>query len=170
MNFRAERAAIANPRILENYEKNAVIPSLRLSVYDYQIHHRFEKYVDSQRLLKNKQKLEQFKNDLRKKESEFLVKLLDEPLSQEMTDKIVIEIIEGLLQYYDFPDRFSVLKPKLEENYWRVPIALTYPKHEPIWLADAFVDARTGKVEMKISFNELLKKGKKKAKEVFSIA
>jgi len=29
---------------------------------------------------------------------------------------------------------------------------------------------RTGKVEMKISFDELLKKGKKKAKEVFSIA
>jgi hypothetical protein len=29
---------------------------------------------------------------------------------------------------------------------------------------------RTGKVEMEISFDELLKKGKKKAKEVFSIA
>lgn len=168
MRFRAEKAAIANPRVLKNYKKNAVIPSLQLNIYDYQIHHRFEKYTNSQRLLRNKQKLEQFKDNLRKEESEFLVELLDEPLSREMTDKIAVDIIEGLLQYHDFPDRFSVLEPSLEKNKWRVPIALTYPKYEPIWLADAFVDVRTGKVEMKASFDALLKKGKKKAKELFS--
>lgn len=85
-------------------------------------------------------------------------------------DKSAIEAIEKILQDNDFPDRFSVLKPQLKKNHWKVPIALTYPKHEPILLADAFVDVRTGKVEMKITFDELLKKGKKKAKEVFSIA
>lgn len=85
-------------------------------------------------------------------------------------DKSAIEAIEKILQDKDFPDRFSVLKPQLKKNYWKVPIALTYPKHEPILLTDAFVDVRTGKVEMKISFDELLEKGKKKAKEAFSIA
>lgn len=78
--------------------------------------------------------------------------------------------IELTLQYNDFPDCFSVLKPELEENYWKVPIALTYPKYQPIFLTDAFVNVRTGKVEMKISFDELLEKGKRKAEEVFSIA
>ncbi|CAN5464913.1 hypothetical protein BH20ACI1_BH20ACI1_07940 [soil metagenome] len=90
--------------------------------------------------------------------------------SLQISDKSAVEAIEKLLQDKDFPDRFSVLLPKLQENKWKVPIALTYPKQEPILLTDAFVDVRTGKVEMKISFDELLKKGKKKAKEVFSIA
>jgi hypothetical protein len=169
MKFKVERASIANPRILRNHHKGDVIPTLRLNIFDNQVYHRFEKYVNSAKLSKNRQKLNQFKDLLRKEEPSFLVNLLDESLI-EVTEKSAIEIIEGLLQYYDFPDRFSVLKPKLEKNRWRVPIALTYPKHEPIWLVDAFVDARTGKVEMKISFDELLKKGKKKAKEVFSIA
>ncbi len=106
---------------------------------------------------------------MQNEEPNFLVSLLDESLA-EIDDKSAIETLEALLQYYDFPDRFSVLKPKLQKNQWKVPIALTYPKQEPILLADAFVDMRTGKVEMEISFDELLKKGKKKAKEVFSIA
>ncbi len=93
---------------------------------------------------------------------------VDAAIGVEFIDDEVLEILEALLQHYDFPDRFSVLKPKLEENRWRVPIALTYPKHEPICLEDALVDVKTGKVEMKISFDELLKKGKKKAKEFFS--
>ena len=88
----------------------------------------------------------------------------------QINDKSAVEAIEKLLQDKDFPDRFSVLIPELQKNKWKVPIALTYPKHKPILLTDAFVDVRTGKVEMKISFDELLKKGKRKAKEVFSIA
>jgi hypothetical protein len=168
--FKIDKGAIANPRVFKDYVKEEIIPTLVLNVFDYQIHNRFEKYSNSERISKSNQKLERFKNDLRKEEPDFLVDLLSESLAQEITDKISIEIIEGLLQYYDFPDRFSVLEPKLEKTRWRVPIALTYPKHEPIWLVDAFVDVKTGEVEMKISFDELLKKGKKKAEEVFSIA
>jgi len=169
MRFKLEKASIANPRVLRNHVEEDVLPTLRLNVFDHQVHHYFEKYSNSERLLKNRRRLEQFKNALRKEEPDFLVNLLDEPLA-EINDKSAIEIVEGLLQYYDFPDRFSILEPSLKKNQWRVPIALTYPKYEPIWLADAFVDVRTGKVEMKNSFDELLKKGKKKAKEVFSIA
>ncbi|MCA1622881.1 MAG: hypothetical protein LC768_00880 [Acidobacteria bacterium] len=169
MSFKMEKASIANPGVVQKFKENETIPSLRLNIFDYQVSHRFEKYSDAERLSKNKQKLDQYKNTLRKDEPSFLINLFDEPLA-EIDDKSAIGIVEGLLQYYGFPDRFSVLKPKLEKNRWRVPIALTYPKYEPIWLEDAFVDVRTGKVKMKISFNELLKKGKKKAKEVFSIA
>ena len=102
------------------------------------------------------------------------VESIEEPEVNEsvskINDKSAVEAIEKLLQDKDFPDRFSVLKPELQNNKWKVPIALTYPNHEPILLTDAFVDVKTGKVEMKISFDELLKKGKKKAKEAFSIA
>ncbi len=167
---KVKKGSIANSHIFKNYETGEMIPSLRLNNFDYRVHYRFERYANSERLLKNRQKLDYFKNNLQKEEPDFLVNLLDETLAQEITEKLAIEIVEGLLQYYDFPDRFSVLKPKLEKTKWRVPIGLTYPKHELIWLADAFVDIKTGKVEMKIAFEELLKKGKKKAKEVFSIA
>lgn len=162
-----EKSGVANPHIIRNLNDGDIVSKIKLAVFDYQVKHRFEKYADTERLLKNKQKLAQFKNLLKKEESEFLVSLLDKPLT-EITGKSAVGIVEGLLQYYDFPDRFSVLKPNLEENQWRVPIALTYPKHEPIWLADTFVDVETGKVEMSVSFKELLEKGKKKAKEFFS--
>lgn len=162
-----EKSGVANPRALRHLNDGDIIPQLKLAVFDYQIKHHFEKYADPNRLLKNKQKLNHFKNTLYQEESEFLVSLLDKPLT-EITDRSAVEIIEGLLQFYDFPDRFSVLKPKLEEGQWRVPIALTYPKHESIWLEDVYVDVKTGKVEINTSFDELLKKGKMKAKEVFS--
>lgn len=165
----ARKASIANPRILKNHNAGDVLPSLRLNVFDHQVYHKFEKYSDSEELLKNRRKLEQFKNTLLKEEPEYLVDLLDEPLA-EIADKSAIEIVEGLLQYNNFPDRYSVLTPDLKENRWKVPIALTYPDRDPIFLTDAFVDVRTGKVEMEISFDELLKKGKNKAAEAFSLA
>jgi len=164
-----EKASVANPRKIRNIKENEVIDELRLNVFDSQIRYVFEKYNNTERLSKIRQKLERFKDSLRSEETIFLASLLDESLA-EIDDKSAIETLEALLQYYDFPDRFSVLKPELEKNRWKVPIALTYPKQEPIFLTDAFVDVRTGKVEMKISFDELLKKGKKKAKEVFTIA
>ena len=165
----ARKASIANPKILRNHKAGDVLSSLRLNVFDYQICHEFEKYSDSEQLLKNKRKLEQFKNTLRKEEPEYLVDLLDEPLA-ELDNKSALEIVEGLLQYHDFPDRYSVLTPELKENNWKVSIALTYPDREPIFLTDAFVDVRTGKVEMEISFDELLKKGRNKAAEALSLA
>jgi len=167
--IKVKNACIANPKVVKNVTENEVIEVLRLNVYNSQIQYVFEKYKGRERLSKNKQKLERFKDSLAREEPAFLTTLLDEPLA-EVNEKSAIEILEALLQYYDFPDRFSVLKPKLERNRWKVPIALTYPKYEPIFLTNAFVDVKTGKVEMKISFDELLKKGKKKAKEVFSIA
>ena len=166
---KVEKASVANPRKLIDIKENEFINELRLNVFDSQIRYIFEKYNNSERLLRNKQKLERYRESLKNEEPNFLSSLLDESLS-EIDDKSAIETLEALLQYYDFPDRFSVLKPELVKNQWRVPIALTYPKHEPIKLEDAFVDVRTGKVEMKISFDQLLKKGKKKAKEVLSIA
>lgn len=161
-------AAIANPRVLKNRQVGDVLPSLRLNVFDSQIIYRFDKYCNPQTLLRNKQKLEQFKNVLRKNnEPDFLVSLLDERLG-EIKEKTAIQTVTGYLQFYDFPDRFSVLNPTLEGNFWRVPIALIYPKQEPIWLEDALVDAKTGEVELGITIEELKQKGKLKAKEIFS--
>lgn len=165
--IKVKNASVANPKVVKNVAENEIIEILTLNVYDSQIQYIFEKYKNSDRLSKNKLKLERFKDSLAREEPSFLSSMLDEPLA-EINEKSAVEILEAILQYYDFPDRFSVLKPKLEENRWRVPIALTYPKHELIWLADALVDVRTGKVEMKTSFDALLKKGKKKAKELFS--
>lgn len=164
-----EKSGIANPQVIHNLKDGDIVPQIKLSVFDFQIKHRFEKYTNNEKLLRNKQKLERFKKELKNEESDILVNLIDEPLT-EILGGSAVEIVEGILQFYDFPDRFSVLNPKLEENQWRVPIALTYRQQKPIWLEDAFVDVKTGKVEMKISFDKLLKKGKKKAKEVFSIA
>lgn len=166
---KVEKASVANPIKLRNVKENEVINELKLNVFDSQIRYIFEKYNNTERLSKNKQRLERYKAELRKKEPEFLASLLNEPLA-EINDKSAIDTLEALLQYHDFPDRFSVLKPELQKSKWKVPIALTYPEHDPIFLANAFVDVRTGKVEMKISFDDLLKKGKKKAREVFSIA
>lgn len=166
---KVEKASVVNSRKISNVKENEIISELKLNVFDSQIHYIFEKYTDSERLSKNRLKLQRFRNTLEDKEPKFLSSLLDDPLS-EINDKSATETLEALLQYYDFPDRFSVLKPELQNNRWKVPIALTYPKHEPLLLTNAFVDVKTGKVEMKISFDELLKKGKKKAKEAFSIA
>lgn len=167
--FELKKSSIANPRILKNYTIGEIVPNLRLNVFDYQVNHRFEKYLNKERLIKNKKKLRQFKAALKEKEPQFLINLLNESLI-EINRKSAVEIIEGLLQYHDFPDRFAVLKPELQNDRWKISIALTYPEHEPILLTDAFVDVRTGKVEMEMSFDELLKKGRKKAKEAFSIA
>ena len=164
-----EKASVGNPGKVKDVRENEIISELRLNVFDSQIHYIFQKYNNAERLSRNKQKLERYRELLKSEEPKFLAALLDESLA-EIDDKSAIETLEALLQYHDFPDRFSVLKPELENNQWRVPIALTYPKHEPVKLEDAFVDVRTGKVKMKVSFDELLRKGKKKAKEVFSIA
>jgi hypothetical protein len=164
-----EKASVANPRKIRDVKENEIIDELKLNVFDSQIRYIFEKYNRTEKLSKNKQKLERFKAILRNEEPDFLMSLLDESLT-EIDDKSAVKTLEALLQYYDFPDRFSVLKPILEENQWRVPIGLTYPNQKTIWLTDAFVNIRTKKVELKISFDELLKKGKRKAKEVFSIA
>lgn len=166
---KVEKASVANPAKLRNLKENEIISELRLNVFDSQIRYIFEKYNDNARFKKNKQKLEQFKSLLQKEEPDYLIFLLDESLA-EINDKSAAETMEALLQYYDFPDRYSILMPELEENRWKVPIALTYPKREPIFLTDAFVDVRTGKVEMEISFDELLKKGKRKAAEALSLA
>lgn len=169
MTFSANKAAIANPRGLWNFKAGDIVPQLRLSIFDYQVKHSFEKYFNKERLLKSRQKLEQFKNILRKDEPEFLVNLLDE-LLPEIDDKSAIEIVTGWLQYYDFPDRYTVGEPILEGDKWRVPILLTYPKEKSIWIEDAFVNSKTGIVEIKSSVEQLRKKGKKKAEEVFSFA
>lgn len=167
--IKVEKGSIANPNVLKNHNKEDVLPSMRLNVFDYQVHHDFVKYSSAEKLLRNRQKLDLFKNALRKEEPKFLVKLLAEPLA-ELDKDSAKEIVEGLLQYYDFPDRFSVLEPKLEKRRWHVPIALTYPKYEPILLTDAFVNVRTGKIEMEISFEDLLKMGQRRSKEVFTLA
>lgn len=167
--IRLKKASVANPRKLRSVKQNEIIDELKLNVFNCQIHYTFDKYTNLERLLKNRQKLKQYTNLLLSEEHNSLTSLLIEPLA-EIDSKGAAEVLESLLQYYDFPDRFSVLTPAFEKTRWRVPIALTYPKQEPIWLADAFVDTKTGKVEMKISFEDLLKKGKKKAKEAFSIA
>ncbi len=169
MIFKIKKGSIANPRVLINLRKGETIPELRLNIFDYQIHHCFEKYKNSERLLKNKQNLERFKNDLRKEESEFLIDLLDESLAQEITDKIAIEIVTGWMQFYDFPDRYTVGEPVLEKNQWRVPIWLTYPNDKGVWLEDAFVNFRTGNIEISSSAKALREKGKSKAKEIFSV-
>ncbi len=170
MIFKIKKGSIANPRVLKNFSEGEVISKLNFNVFDYQAYHKFVKYSDSKRLIRNRQKLDRFKANLRKEEPDFLVNLIDDYLSKEIDNQVAIEIVEGLLQYYDFPDRYSVLSPELKKHCWKVPIALTYPDHKPIILTDAFVNVKTGKVEMEMSFDELLKKGKKKAKEVFAIA
>lgn len=167
--IRAEKASVANPRILKNFVEGQIIPNLRLKVFDYQVNYCFEKYANSERLLKSKQKLEQYKNSLRKFEPEYLVNLLDEPLS-EVNAKAAVEIINGWLQFYDFPDRYTIGEPILEKNQWRVPIWLTYPNDKGIWLEDAFVNSRTGSIKISSSPEELRQKGWEKAKEVFSLA
>lgn len=164
-----EKAGIANPRVIRSLKVGDKISRFKLSIFDFQIKHIFEKYFNNEKLLRNKQKLEKFRRELRSNEPESLVNLMNEPLT-EISKNSAMEIMGGLLHYYDFPDRLSVLQPKLEENQWRVPIALTYPKYKAVWLEDAFVDVKTGDVKLKISFDELLKRGRLKAKEVFSIA
>ncbi len=166
--FRIDKAAIANQRSLRSHKVGDVVEQLRFSVFDYQVHHSYLKYLNKERLLRNKQKFEHFKKSLLQDESEFLVNLLDEPLA-EIDDKASIEIVTGWLQYYDFPDRYTVGEPVLDDENWRVPILLTYPKEKSIWIEDAFVDSKTGIIEISSSVEQLRKKGKKKALEVFSV-
>lgn len=161
------KASVANPRIIRNVRVGEVVPNLKLNIFDFQVHHCFERYANSEKLLRNNQKLQQFKNSLSKRESEFLVNLLDEPLS-EIDNKSAHKIVTGWLQFYDFPDRYSVGEPILEGENWRIPILLTYPKEKSIWLEDAFVNSKTGVLEIKSSVEKLRNKGKKKAREVVS--
>ena len=165
--FKIEKASVANPRTIRNVKVGDIIHSLKLNIFGSQIHHRFEKYSNPERLQKNKQKLEQYKTTLRKNEPEFCVSLLDEPLI-EITSEFATEIVTGWLEFYDFPDGYTVGEPILEDEKWRVPLLLAYPTGENSFVTDIFVNVRTGIIENSLEIEEIRNIGKSKAKEIFS--
>jgi len=75
------------------------------------------------------------------------------------------KIVNGWLQDNDFPDRYCPQEPALEEDRWRVPIWVTYPRGQGAWVQDAFVNLETGVLTIPVSVEELRKLGKSAAAE-----
>lgn len=159
-----DRAVVADSRGLDKLRAGETVPQLRFIVFDHQIRHRFEKYavLSSQA---RRRKLEQFKKKLLKEEPKALVALLDEPLYSDVSADEARRIVIGWLQYNLFPDRYCPQEPKLEEDRWRVPIWVTYPRGQGAWVQDAFVDLKTGVVTVPVSVDELRNLGKSVAAE-----
>lgn len=75
------------------------------------------------------------------------------------------KIVGDWLQINKFPDRYCPQEPVLEEDCWRVPIWVTYPRGQGAWVQDAFIDLKTGVVALPVSVEELRKLGKSAAAE-----
>lgn len=165
MSIRLDHAVVANPRVMESLQAGGTLPQIRFAILDNQIHHRFEKYATRRPQLR-RQKLERFKKELLKDEPEELVNLLDRPLQSDVSADEARKTVIGWLQYNMFPDRYCPQEPKLEEDRWRVPIWVTYPRGQGAWVQDAFVDLRTGVVTIPVSVEELRNLGKSVAAEV----
>jgi hypothetical protein len=165
----AKRASLANPRLLRDIERGQEPKEISIKVMDYMVSCRFEKYADSKKLLVNRGKLNKFKDLLRRNEPDDLVSLLDSSLASIPSD-VAIEMVEGILQFYDFPDRFSVSDPVLDGKNWIIKIGLNYQGHEAIWLDELVINKNTGHLSLNQSFEELLKKGRKMAKETLSVS
>lgn len=155
-----ERTAVANPRELITIGKNKKKPStLRFIVFDSQVRYRFKKYA-SRSPQERGRRLAQFRSKLLQEEPEELVKLLTEPLISDVSSERSIQIVNGWLQFYEFPDRYSPQEPVLEVGHWRVPIWITYPDRQGGWVQDVFIDLKTGVLNSPVSPEELRRIGK----------
>lgn len=164
ISVRLDHAVVANPSRVESLQAGETLPQIRFAVLDNQIHHRFEKYATRRPQLR-RQKLEKFKKELSKVEPEELVNLLDRSLQTDVSADEARKIVVGWLQYNMFPDRYCPQEPKLEEDRWRVPIWVTYPRGQGAWVQDSFVDLKTGVVTVPMSVEELRNLGKSVAAE-----
>jgi hypothetical protein len=104
--------------------------------------------------------LEEFSAKLQREEPRELVRLLTEPLISDVSSGRARQIVNGWLQFYEFPDRYCPQEPLLEENRWRVPIWITYPDRLGAWVQDVFIDLKTGVLNSPVSPEELRRIGK----------
>jgi hypothetical protein len=164
MSIRLDYAVVTNSRAAESLLVGETLPQIRFAVLDNQLHYHFEKYA-SRRPQIRRQKLERFKKELLKVEPPELVNLLDRPLQSDVSAHEARKVVNGWLQYNDFPDRYCSQEPEIDEGRWRVPIWVTYPRGQGAWVQDAFVDLKTGVVTLPVSVEELHKLGKVAAAE-----
>lgn len=161
-----ERTAVANPRELTTIGKNKKKPStLRFIVFDSQVRYRFEKYA-RRSPQERRRRLEQFRNRLLQEEPEELVQLLTQPLISDVSSERAIQIVNGWLQYYDFPDRYCPQDPVLEGDQWRVPVWITYPTVRGAKVEDLFVNVKTGVISARLTPAEMRDLGKSIASKI----
>lgn len=161
-----ERAVVANRRELAKPDKHDARPAhLRVIVLDSQARYRFERYAcrsPRERL----QRLEQFRAKLLREEPEELVHLLTEPLISDVSSDRAIQIVNGWLQFYDFPDRYCPQDPILEGDQWRVPVWITYPTVRGAKVEDLFVNVKTGVINAPFTPAEMRELGKSIASKI----
>jgi hypothetical protein len=146
INIILDKTEIANHRTVEAMRRSPDQPvDLRFVVYDNQITYRFENYVEKTGE-KDRQKLEQFKNQLATQEPRELVNLIDESLQAEVSGDEAVEVAMGWLFYHRFRDRYCAQEPTLDADHrrWRVPISLLYADGTGGQVGDITVDAKTG--------------------------
>jgi hypothetical protein len=149
--------AMANAQDLAEIRKGKSLPGgLRFVVLDLQVKYRFESYIG--RL--PRRRLEEFRAKLLREEPEELVQLLTEPLISDVSSERARQIVNGWLQFYEFPDRYCPQEPLLEENHWRVPVWITYPDRPGGLVQDVFIDLKTGVLNSPVSPEELRRIGK----------
>jgi hypothetical protein len=165
----ANRATLADPRLLSDVRSGGEPKEVSIKIMDHLVSCRFEKYADSKRLLINNGKLNKFKDLLRQNEPESLVALLDSSLASIPAD-IAIEMAEGVMQFYDFPDRFILSDPILVGGNWNIKIGLAYSEHEPVWLDEININRNTGHLSLNKSVENLLAEGRKLAREILGVS
>ena len=162
-----ERAVLANRRDLSRIGKTQEHSTTRLRfvVLDSQVKYRFENYAGGS-LAENQRKLDEFKSKLLQQEPQVLVQLLTEPLISDVSSARAIQIVNGWLQYCDFPDRYSPQEPVLEGDEWRVPVWITYPTVRGAKVEDVFVNVKTGVIRAPLTPAEMLDLGKSVASKI----
>lgn len=161
-----DRAVLGNTRDLAKIRSGHLLPGgVRFVVLDLQVKYRFEDYARCPPQERG-QKLKQFRAKLLQEEPEELVQLLTEPLISDVSSERAIQIVNGWLQYYDFPDRYCPQDPILEGDQWRVPVWITYPTVRGAKVEDIFVNVKTGVINAPLTPAEMRDLGKSIASKI----
>jgi hypothetical protein len=139
--------------------------TVRFEVLDNQITYRFETY-SSQPRNQRTQRLNRFKYELSRNESDELVELIDDSLQNDVSSKEANQIAVGWTQNNDLPDRYCPHTPELAGGQWHVPIYLVYSNGEGGPVGEVVIDEKTGVIVSHTPVDELRSKGRALAEQI----
>lgn len=159
------RHAALDPTELGALKTNNSSKIVKVRALDQQVICKFDHYLSKGRRVSNNARLKRFKKALSRWEPDDLVSLVDEPLASIRSD-VATKIVQGLLQFHNFPDRFSTSEPVLIADWWHLQVGLFYKNREPVWLDEARIHHGTGETQFGLTLAELRSRGLRMAKEL----
>ena len=143
-----EAAEATNPNVVDQMREDPNSPvSLRLVVYDEQVRHRFERYLQRPRK-KRLAELEKFKTQVLGGEPPAIADLITRPLIRDVNAPQAARIAKGWLYLNRFTERYCPQDPQLDAagGQWLVPICLVYTDGSGGSVGELQIDVKTGLV------------------------